>query len=480
MTNVSVVIVNYNSGRFLEFCIESVRYSDCSLEIIVVDNASTDESINFLNSFSTSDKLLRVVRNKENRGFSAAINQGVDYSKSEHVLLLNPDCLVLPHTIRLLQEALDADVSAGIVGGLVFNFDGSEQRGCRRREPTLGRSFGKVVRRHVAGAGSNQIDMTDEPLPKQKIYVDSVSGSFLMIRRTTFTDVGGMDEGFFLHFEDLDLCRRVRDIGWQVVFAPDISIFHYQGGSIEHSGHNVLLEKHRSMRRYQWKHHGRNLWVRVAVFFIVWAHFLLQRTIQKFAHEAKYLDGRKRLPTKLEGLPRIKFLTGSESGNRLLVLGVIDEYVQSIIHFGATTGWSVYACAEVEGAGQLLDVYCLHPEYLDKVPVRDAPEFNALLIAPSLSDRGLVAQVVEKFRIRRVAIIQLIVSPDRSNKDDMSKSFEPEISQEPLARELMEDKASNCETRVFSFSSSKLAREDQTKGIQWCETIQGCFSWLSK
>ena len=107
---------------------------------------------------------------------------------------------MFPHTIRLLSEALDADSSAGIVGGLVFNFDGSEQRGCRRREPTLVRSLDKAFRRRTFAAELNQVDMTDEPLPEKRICVDAVSGSFLMIRRATFSDVGGMDEDFFPSF----------------------------------------------------------------------------------------------------------------------------------------------------------------------------------------------------------------------------------------------------------------------------------------
>ena len=160
----------------MELCVNSVCRSDCLLEIIVVDNASTDGSADFLSHLTASDVSLQVIRSEENRGFSAAINRGVGYSKSENILLLNPDCLVFPHTIRLLSEALDADASAGIVGGLVFNFDGSEQRGCRRREPTLTRSLGKVFQRHTSAVEFNQVDMTDEPLPEKRICVDAVSG----------------------------------------------------------------------------------------------------------------------------------------------------------------------------------------------------------------------------------------------------------------------------------------------------------------
>ena len=481
MTNVSVVIVNYNSGRFLELCVNSVCRSDCLLEIIVVDNASTDGSADFLGNLTASDVSLQVIRNEENLGFAAAINRGVGYSKSENILFLNPDCLVFPHTIRLLSGELDADSSAGIVGGLVFNFDGSEQRGCRRREPTLARSLDKTFRRRTFTTELNQVDMTDEPLPEKRIRVDAVSGSFLMIRRTTFSDVGGMDEDFFLHFEDLDLCHRVRDVGWKVVFVPDISIFHFQGGSSKHLGLRVSWEKHRSMRRYQRKHHGRSRWFRGLVFLMVWCHFLLQRTRWMFTRRTKTLEGRQWLPAEWAGLSSMTVSTGSGEGNRLVVLGVIDELVGDMIHFGTTIGWSIFACNEKrENAQRIADVHWLHSEYFDKVPERDAPEFNALLIASSLSCRGAIDRMVEKFRVRRIAILQRDAFPNGANSGDPSKLFEAKLCQETFAGDVMKDKMPSGETRLFSLPSSKPARESHVVGAQWDKTIQDCFSWLSE
>ena len=172
--------------------------------------------------------------------------------------------------------------------------------------------------------------------------------------------------------------------------------------------------------------------------------------------------------------------TDSEKGNRLLVLGVIDESVRDLIHFGTTIGWSIYACNEVEDAQRTADAHWLHPEYFDKVPARDAPEFNALLIAPSLSCRGAVDRMVEKFRVRRIAIIQLVASPDRSNEDDVAKLFEAKVIQEGLTGDVMKDKIWDGETRLFSLPSSKPAREGHAAGAQWDKTIQDCFSWLSK
>jgi hypothetical protein len=480
MTNASVVIVNYNSGRFLEVCVDTVCRSDCFLEIIVVDNASTDGSADFLSNVSASNVSLQVILNKENTGFSAGVNRGVGYTKSEKVLLLNPDCLVFPHTIRLLSEALDADASTGIVGGLVFNIDGSEQRGCRRREPTLARSLGKVFRRNTFAAESNQVDMTDEPLPERQICVDAVSGSFLMIRRGVFSDVGGMDEDFFLHFDDLDLCRRVRDGGWKVVFDPDISIFHYQGGSSEFSDDRVSWEKHRSMQRYQRKHYGRSRWHGPLIFFLVWGHFLLHRTRGLLARSSKTLEERKCSPAEWVGLSWMIVSTGIEKRNQLLVLGVIDASLGDMIHFGTTIGWSIYACVEAEGAQRTADVHWLHPEYFDKVPARDALEFNGLLIAPSLSRGKATYRIVEKFRVRRIAIIELVESSNGTNVDDAKKLFEANLNQETLAGDFMKDKLPDGETRLFLLHSSKLARDNQAVEGHRDKTIQDCFSWLSR
>ena len=171
---------------------------------------------------------------------------------------------------------------------------------------------------------------------------------------------------------------------------------------------------------------------------------------------------------------------GSKKGNRLLVLGVIDEPVRDMIHFGTTIGWSIYTCNEVEGAQWTEDVHWLHPEYFDKVPARDAPEINALMIAPSFSCRGVVDRMVEKFRVRRIAIIQLVASLDRSNENDAAKLFEAKVIQEMLAGDFMKDKVLDGETRLFSLPSSKPAREGHAVRAQWDKTIQDCFSWLSK
>ena len=172
--------------------------------------------------------------------------------------------------------------------------------------------------------------------------------------------------------------------------------------------------------------------------------------------------------------------TRSEKGNRLLVLGDIDESVQDMIHFGTTIGWSIYACKEEGRTQRPTDVHWLHPEYFEKVPMDDAPEFNGLVVVPSLSRRGAADRMVEKFRIRRIAIIQFVASPDGTNMDDVPELFEVKLNQETLAGNVMKDEMLDREARLFSLPSSSLAREGRAAGVQLDKTIQDCFSWLSK
>ena len=133
-----------------------------------------------------------------------------------------------------------------------------------------------------------------------------------------------------------------------------------------------------------------------------------------------------------------------------------------------------------ENAQRLADVHWLHSEYFDKVPERDAPEFNALLIASSLLCCGAIGRMVEKFRVRRIAILQRDAFPNGANSDDPSKLFEAKLSQETFAGDVMKDKMPGGETRLFSLPSSKLARESHVGGAQWDKTTQDCFSWLSE
>jgi hypothetical protein len=200
-----------------------------------------------------------------------------------------------------------------------------------------------------------------------------------------------------------------------------------------------------------------------------------------FTRRTKTLEGRQWLPVEWSGLSGMTASTGNGEDNRLVVFGIIDELVGDMIRFGKTIGWSIISCNENgENAQRIADVHWLCSEYLDKVPERDSPEFNVLLIASSLSCHGAIDRVVEKFRVRRIAILQRNACPNGADSDHLPKLFEAELSQETFAGDVIKDKMPGRETRVFSLPSSKLARESHVVRAQWDKTIQDCFSWLSE
>lgn len=274
----SVVIVNYNSGEYLRRCLESLTLSDAVLEIVLVDNASQDNSCVCVETLEPGNHEIKLLCNHANVGFATAVNSGVAQTSSDVVVLLNPDSVVHPDSIRVLTEALNDNGNVAIAGGLVFNADGTEQNGCRRREPDLARSALKSVPLLRFILGNNRkgsLDMSREPLPSIPIPVDAVSGSFMGIRRSVFEDMDGMDTDYFLHCEDLDICRVIRDKGYRVLFVPKATVFHQQGGSSGAYPFRVEWYKRNGMLRYFNKHQasGFKAWQRILVHILVTVHF---------------------------------------------------------------------------------------------------------------------------------------------------------------------------------------------------------------
>ncbi|MCP4008253.1 MAG: glycosyltransferase [Proteobacteria bacterium] len=245
-----VVVVNYNAGNFLARCVDSVLRTEVPVSLTIVDNASADESLERVRALDSGQHQLHIIENSQNLGFSKAVNLGAKQGASPFVLLLNPDCEIYPHTIgNLLAEAGRCE-DFGILGALVFNEDGTEQRGCRRLEPTFTRSM--VTALHL-GKYFQSVNLQYSDLPEQPQSLDAVSGSSMLIDRTVFEALGGMDEGYFLHVEDLDICRRVREFGKKVYFTPNVSLFHHHGASSHGVPYKTEWYKHQGMLRYQSK-----------------------------------------------------------------------------------------------------------------------------------------------------------------------------------------------------------------------------------
>ena len=295
----SVIVVTANSGPVSVHCVEKVLASDAPLELTVVDNASSDGQIDAIDARFGADPRLRIVRNRNNAGFGPACNQAAALGNGHILLFLNPDCLLETDSIRRLGEVAREQPQAGIFGVRVTDPAGQPEKACRRREPTLRRSLNSLLglaRWEHRWPSLGGINMPAFPVGSEAECVEAVSGACVFVRRKIFENIGGFDSGYFLHCEDLDLCRRVRDAGFAVVFVDSITVVHAQGSSSHQRPLFVSSHKHAGMWRYFLKFDpaARNPLLRGLVWCGIWAHYGLTapaKAWKQLRHRATSRDG---------------------------------------------------------------------------------------------------------------------------------------------------------------------------------------------
>ena len=286
---VTVVVVTYQSEGEIGRCLEALRASSVPLSTVLVDNASTDRTLEEAGACATGMRV-RIVRNRVNVGFAKAVNAGIALATTEFVLVLNPDCYVQRDTIADVLDALVAGDRVGMAGCLLLNPDKTEQAGCRRYVPTPWRAMIRVLRLHRLARWHRRLNgflMNREPLPDHPVGVEAISGAFMLLRQEALAEVGLLDEGYFMHCEDLDWCMRFHQGGWNVLFVPHARAIHDRGRSSESHPYRVEWFKHRGMVRYYLKFFRRRypgvlLWLVVASvwsrFAVVMARTAFQRT----------------------------------------------------------------------------------------------------------------------------------------------------------------------------------------------------------
>ncbi len=247
LARVTAVVVNYNSGLWLARCVDNLRGHRSKLpEVIVIDNASSDGSIEEPPQLEG----ITVRRAHRNLGFGRGVNQALRSVETDYVLVINPDCLIVPSALVRLVEELDAHPEAAMASGRVFDMSGNEQRGSRRRLPTRAQVLAEVL----PFSRRPGIDLTDQPPPQDSEEVEAVSGACMLIRMQALDEIGGFDPGFHMHFEDLDLMARLQAAGWRIRLDPGVIVSHAGGVSSRRRAVGVMLAKHRSLWRYLNKH----------------------------------------------------------------------------------------------------------------------------------------------------------------------------------------------------------------------------------
>lgn len=251
---ISVVVVAADSGPVLRECVDAVLASDADVELVLVDNASSDGEPEACLRARGGDGRLRLLTNASNLGFGPACNRGAAFARGDALVFLNPDCVVERSTLSRLDATAAADPSVGLLGVMVHSPDGRIARGTRRRDPTLRRALMSatgLARFEHRWPGLAGVEMPPAGNDAPDIEpVDAVSGACLFVPRAVFDAVGGFDEAYFLHVEDLDLCRRVRDAGWRVALVRSLAVMHAQGSSSRRRPWFVARHKHRGMWRW--------------------------------------------------------------------------------------------------------------------------------------------------------------------------------------------------------------------------------------
>jgi GT2 family glycosyltransferase len=244
MFSLSIIIVNWNTRDLLAQCLESIcdTISNLAFEIIVVDNASTDGSQEMIRQRFPQ---VRLIENDQNVGFARANNQALIISQGRYFLLLNSDTIVLPHALEKMVQFADAHSDAGIIGCRLFNSDSSLQASWASF-PTfwsevLGRNF--RARRLVE----------EEPLAYE---VDWVGGACMLVRPAAISEVGLLDESFFMYSEETDWCFRMRRHGWKVYYLASAEVIHLGGGSASRTSVTQLVRLYESKMRFFRKHYG--------------------------------------------------------------------------------------------------------------------------------------------------------------------------------------------------------------------------------
>jgi len=253
----SIIIVSWNAQDYLMQCLESLFTVECRhlLEVIVVDNASTDGSPE---AVAKRYPQVKLIRNAANLGFARANNIGVSAANGNYICLVNSDVKVLPDCLNRLVRYAEKHPETGMIGPRIIGGDGKLQRSCRGF-PTVWNMFCRAL-------------ALDSIFPRVPIFtgyslrhwpqetcreVDILSGCFWVVRRRALDEVGGLDESFFMYGEDMDWCKRFWKGGWKLAFVPSAEAIHYGGASSSIAPVRFYVERHRADLQYWQKHHSR-------------------------------------------------------------------------------------------------------------------------------------------------------------------------------------------------------------------------------
>ena len=251
--DLSVIIVNYQTYELTKNTINSILEYDYpfEIEILLVDNKSNDDSFSKLKSYF-KDKVTYIASD-ENRGFAYGNNLALKIAEGKYQLLLNSDTIVWQNTLLEIYNYMEKHESVGACGCRVLLENGELDKACKRSFPNVKNSFFRLF--HIPTKSSDNDYNLD--LPDDEVYeIDCLTGAFMFIRKTALDEVGFLDETFFMYGEDIDLCYRIKNAGWKIIYYGLSSITHFKGASSKKQKSKLIYEFYRAMYIYYKKHHA--------------------------------------------------------------------------------------------------------------------------------------------------------------------------------------------------------------------------------
>lgn len=250
--DLSVVILNYQTFDLTKNTINSVLKYDYpfSYEIIVVDNASSDDSLSKLQDYFRDN--VKFIASAENNGFAAGNNQALAVAKGRYILLLNSDTVVWENTLETIYNYMEKHSDVGACGCRVLLENGELDKACKRSFPNVKNSFFRLF--HIPTKGKDNNYNLDY-LPDDEIYeIDCLTGAFMFIKSEVLNEVGFLDESFFMYGEDIDLCLRIKEAGWKIIYYGESKITHFKGSSSKKKRAKLIYEFYHAMYIYYKKH----------------------------------------------------------------------------------------------------------------------------------------------------------------------------------------------------------------------------------
>lgn len=267
---IAAIVVTYQSAETIDDCLSRLRAASAVTQIRVVDNDSRDATLAIVQRHAAADPRVRFIGNPDNPGFAVACNQGTGDSDAPWLAFVNPDCLVECDTLARLLAHARGFTGEVLLGADLVSPSGVRDGAARRNDP----DFGAMLRGPLRSGSGRPLDVAaDDAQPLQP--VGAISGALMLLPRALFDRIGGFDEGYRLHVEDLDLCRRAREAGAQVAVANDVRVVHVRGVSSRSRPAFSEWHKHRGLWRYfaRFEAPRRNGLVRAGAWMAIWLHW---------------------------------------------------------------------------------------------------------------------------------------------------------------------------------------------------------------